>query len=140
MAQVSARTRSARLAQAYLAADAAGRASFLRTLAGFDADPAMLEAALKSVSEASDAPARAKALAKLRRALEAPRVRLLTQFTSIPEGVKFLVDMRAELMPLTRSDPALAALGEFKADTINVAELGRNQPTAQKLADRAQFK
>jgi iron(III) transport system substrate-binding protein len=37
-------------------------------------------------------------------------------------------------------NPALAALGEFKADTINVAELGRNQPTAQKLADRAQFK
>jgi malonyl-CoA decarboxylase len=110
--EVSARTRSARLAQAYLAADAAGRASFLRTLAGFDADPAMLEAALKSVSEAADAPARAKALAKLRRALEAPRVRLLTQFTSIPEGVKFLVDMRAELMALARSDPALAALDD----------------------------
>ena len=37
-------------------------------------------------------------------------------------------------------NPALAALGEFKADTINVAQLGRNQPTAQKIADRAQFK
>jgi iron(III) transport system substrate-binding protein len=37
-------------------------------------------------------------------------------------------------------NPALAALGEFKADTINVAQLGRNQSTAQKIADRAQFK
>lgn len=37
-------------------------------------------------------------------------------------------------------NPALAALGAFKADTINVAQLGRNQPTAQKIADRAQFK
>jgi len=37
-------------------------------------------------------------------------------------------------------NPALAALGAFKADTINVAQLGRNQPTAQRIADRAQFK
>ncbi|WP_439577890.1 malonyl-CoA decarboxylase [Elioraea sp.] len=110
--EVSARARSARLAQAYLAADAEGRAAFLRTLAAFDADPTMLQAALKAAAEAEDAPARAKALARLRRALEAPRVRLLTQFTSIPEGVKFLVDMRAELVRHARSDPALAALDD----------------------------
>jgi malonyl-CoA decarboxylase len=110
--EVSARARSARLARAYLAADAKGRAGFLRTLAGFDADPAVLEEALTAVSEAADAPARAQALARLRRALEAPRVRLLTQFISIPEGVKFLVDMRAELMRLTRGDPTLAALDD----------------------------
>jgi malonyl-CoA decarboxylase len=110
--EVSARARSARLAQAYLAADGEGRASFLRTLAAFDADPTVLQAALKEAAEAADAPARAKALARLRRALEAPRVRLLTQFTSIPEGVKFLVDMRAELMRHARADPALAALDD----------------------------
>lgn len=110
--EVSARARSARLGQAYLAADAEGRVAFLRTLAGFDADPTVLEAALKDAAEAEDVPARAKALARLRRALEAPRVRLLTQFISIPEGVKFLVDMRAELMRHTRGDPALAALDD----------------------------
>ncbi len=33
------------------------------------------------------------------------------------------------------SNPALAQLGKFKADTLNVAELGRNQPTAQKIFD-----
>lgn len=113
--EVSARARSARLAQAYLAADAAGRTAFLRTLAGFDADTALLQEALKAASEAADAPARAAALTRLRRALEAPRVRLLTQFTSIPEGVKFLVDMRAELMRHARTDPVLAALdGDFR--------------------------
>jgi malonyl-CoA decarboxylase len=110
--EVSARARSARLAQAYLAADADGRLAFLRTLAGFDADPALLQEALRAAAEAVDPPARAKALARLRRALEAPRVRLLTQFTSIPEGVKFLVDMRAELMRHARGDPALAALDD----------------------------
>ena len=34
----------------------------------------------------------------------------------------------------------LEALGEFKADDINVAVLGRNQQAAQRLADRAGFK
>jgi iron(III) transport system substrate-binding protein len=34
-------------------------------------------------------------------------------------------------------NPALAALGSFKADTLNVSALGRNQPAAQKLYDRA---
>nr|WP_315593138.1 Fe(3+) ABC transporter substrate-binding protein [uncultured Cupriavidus sp.] len=38
------------------------------------------------------------------------------------------------------SNPALDALGEFKADSINVAELGKYQPQAQKLLDRAGFK
>jgi iron(III) transport system substrate-binding protein len=34
-------------------------------------------------------------------------------------------------------NPALSALGDFKADTLNVSALGRNQPAAQKLYDRA---
>ncbi|WP_432259451.1 Fe(3+) ABC transporter substrate-binding protein [Cupriavidus sp. TMH.W2] len=38
------------------------------------------------------------------------------------------------------SNPALEALGTFKADSINVAELGKYQPQAQKLVDRAGFK
>jgi len=38
---------------------------------------------------------------------------------------------------VTVNNPALAALGDFKADTLNVSALGRNQPAAQKLYDRA---
>jgi iron(III) transport system substrate-binding protein len=37
----------------------------------------------------------------------------------------------------TVENPALAALGNFKADTLNVSALGRNQPAAQKVYDRA---
>ncbi|USE79410.1 Fe(3+) ABC transporter substrate-binding protein [Cupriavidus gilardii] len=37
-------------------------------------------------------------------------------------------------------NPALEAMGSFKADRINVAELGKYQPVAQKLADKAGFK
>ena len=34
-------------------------------------------------------------------------------------------------------NPALAALGSFKPDTLNVSALGQNQPAAQKMYDRA---
>lgn len=37
-------------------------------------------------------------------------------------------------------DPALAALGDFKADKINVAVYGKNQPKAQMIYDRAGWK
>ncbi len=35
---------------------------------------------------------------------------------------------------------ALAMLGKFKADSLNLAAIGRNQPIAQKIADRSGFK
>ncbi len=110
--EVSARGRSARLARAYLKADAAGRAAFLRTLASFDADLDAVDAAHGKLMAATDPGERARLLAALRQAAAAPRVRLLTQFTSIPEGVKFIVDLRAELMQLAKEDPVLQALDD----------------------------
>jgi len=38
------------------------------------------------------------------------------------------------------NNAALAALGKFKADNLNLGTIGRNQPTAQKIADRSGFK
>jgi iron(III) transport system substrate-binding protein len=38
------------------------------------------------------------------------------------------------------NNPALATLGKFKTDSLNLAEIGKNQPTAQKIADRSGFK
>jgi iron(III) transport system substrate-binding protein len=37
-------------------------------------------------------------------------------------------------------NPVLNALGDFKQDSLNVAVLGRNQPVAQKIYDRAAWK
>ncbi len=112
--EVSARNRAAKLGEAYLAADEAGRLDFLRHLASFDADPAAIAQATARLAEAPS-PA---ATAALRRALEPPRLRLLTQFTTIPDGVKFLVDLRAELLALRDADATLAssALGGLEAD------------------------
>jgi iron(III) transport system substrate-binding protein len=38
------------------------------------------------------------------------------------------------------NNPELASLGTFKADTLNISVLGRNQPIAQKIFDRVGWK
>ncbi|MEI7710749.1 MAG: malonyl-CoA decarboxylase [Rhodospirillales bacterium] len=108
--EVSARNRAAKLAQAYQGLDEAGRIDFLQVLAGFDADPAAVDKAYQGVTAAGDAMILASATATLRGALEPPRVKLLTQFTTIPDGQKFLVDLRAFLMKHRGTDKRLAAL------------------------------
>ena len=108
--EVSARNRAAKLAQAYLALDEAGRRDFLRTLSAFDSDALAVRLAMERVTLARDGEERAAAKTRLRRALEPPRVRLLTQFTTIPDGMKFLVDLRAEMLRLADGDRRIAAL------------------------------
>lgn len=108
--EVSARSRAARLAQTYLTLDHAGRGEFLRSLASFDSDHEAVAQAWARVAAATTPTERAAAKARLRRALEPPRLRLLTQFTGIPDGVKFLVDLRADLLGRMRDDPLLQAL------------------------------
>jgi malonyl-CoA decarboxylase len=108
--EVSARNRAAKLAQTYLLQDEAGRAAFLRTLAGFDSDPDAVAAAYTKVQAAKDIAERATAKAALRQALEPPRLKLLTQFTSIPDGRKFLVDLRGSLLKVRGTDKLLTAL------------------------------
>jgi malonyl-CoA decarboxylase len=46
----------------------------------------------------------------LRAALRSARIRILTQFNAIPQGVKFLVDLRADLLRYLDEDPELAPL------------------------------
>jgi malonyl-CoA decarboxylase len=108
--EVSARNRAARLAETYLSLDEPGRLELLRTLAKFDSDPQAVSDAYEAVQHAEDPAKRAIAQANLRRALEPPRLKLLTQFTTIPDGRKFLVDLRAFLRDHRKQDPLLDAL------------------------------
>ncbi|HVI50379.1 MAG TPA: malonyl-CoA decarboxylase [Candidatus Sulfotelmatobacter sp.] len=118
--EVSARARAAALGRSYLALNAEGRKRFLRILADeFGTDRVRVDAAMADVAAAADLPARFKAEQSLRQALESPRLRLLTQFNALPEGVKFLVDLRAELLPLTRADAAMAALESDLKDLLD---------------------
>ncbi len=99
--EVSARARAAALGRVYLALDQTGRQRFLKILArDFDVDHEVAAAAARALQRITGEVARREAEHTLRDALEAPRIKLLTQFNALPEGVKFLVDMRAELLPL----------------------------------------
>ncbi len=109
--EVSARARAAALGETYLALSSVGRERFLRLLAtDFDIDHAAVAAACQRLSHARGDEETRRIERALRRALEPPRLKLLTQFNALPSGVKFLVDMRAELMKLAHHDEALAAL------------------------------
>jgi malonyl-CoA decarboxylase len=109
--EVSARARAAALGQAYLALNKDGRTRFLRVLAeDFDIDHDAVDLAIKAVGHAPDSESRLRAERDLRQCLVAPRVKLLTRFNSLPQGVKFLVDLRAELTPLLENDPVLRGL------------------------------
>lgn len=108
---VSARSRAADLGQAYLSLDETGRWRFLEIVAReFDVDADAVDRAIARLQEATGPIARAAAMADLRACLVPPRVRLLTQFSSLPEGIKFLVELRAELLSMADGDPALGAL------------------------------
>ncbi|MDA1089217.1 MAG: malonyl-CoA decarboxylase [Proteobacteria bacterium] len=109
--EVSARGRAAALGHVYLALDKTGRERFLSVLANeFDIDEAAVEAATEGFRLAEGRNARRLALAVLKKALDAPRIKLLTQFNALPDGVKFLVDMRADLLAMNSDDPALNGL------------------------------
>src|SRR4051794_9404558 len=108
---VTARARAADLGRTYLALDPAGRERFLQLLAReFGVDHAEVRQRCQALIEATDPAQRAAEERALRAALEPPRITLLRQFNALPEGVKFLVDRRAELIDLGRHDALLSDL------------------------------
>jgi malonyl-CoA decarboxylase len=108
--EVSARNRAAKLAETYLSLDKDGKSRFLRTIADFDSDADAITAAYTCLQQAATPAEVAAARTSLRRALEPPRTRLLTQFTTIPDGMKFIVDLRATVLGTMKGEPHLTAL------------------------------
>jgi malonyl-CoA decarboxylase len=109
---VSARSRAANLGKAYLSLNDEGKQRFLRLLATeFDTDhEAVCEAAERLLAADDHEDSRAAAERSLSKSLMAPRVSLLTQFNALPDGVKFLVDMRSELLQRKREARELQGL------------------------------
>jgi malonyl-CoA decarboxylase len=116
--EVSARARAAVLGRSYLALNAEGRGRFLRILAEeFGTDPTRIDAAV-ALWHAAEPAWKHDAEQGLRDALESPRVRLLRQFNALPEGVKFLVDLRAEVLGRLKADPGMVALDADLRDLL----------------------
>ena len=109
--EVSARNRAARLGETYLGLDDAGRHEFLRSIAlDFGPEPAKVDAAHRAYQTAVGTPGQWDAEADLRAALRSSRIRILTQFNALPQGVKFLVDLRTDLLRCLDKDEELAVL------------------------------
>jgi len=138
--EVSARQRAARLAETYLRLPEAGRHDFLRLLAlEFGPEPKRVAAAHAAWQAAIGTPAQWDAEAELRAAMRSARIRILTQFNALPQGVKFLVDLRAELLRFLEKDPELAALDRelearltawFDVGFLELARITWNSPAA----------
>ncbi|HQQ64147.1 MAG TPA: malonyl-CoA decarboxylase [Pseudomonadales bacterium] len=113
--EFAARAQAAHIGHAYMSLNQQGRLRFLRLLAtDFDADAKAIQQAINAYSKAGPADNLPKLRHKLSRALVAPRVQLLTLFNALPEGIKFLVDMRGELLEMGADKDA--DLGEVERD------------------------
>ena len=118
--EVSARARAADLGRLYLTLDGHGRIRFLQLLAReFGIDPAAVDAAIAAWTTAGDDPARERAERRLRRELEPPRQKLLRQFNILPNGIKFLVDMRGDILQLIKDAPELKPLDRDLRDLLS---------------------
>jgi malonyl-CoA decarboxylase len=76
----------------------------------FGPDPKKITAAREQYEAAQGTPEEGAAEIRLRKALVSPRTRLLQRFAAFPEGMRFLVDLRAELLPQLKSDKRLLPL------------------------------
>ncbi|HRP96273.1 MAG TPA: malonyl-CoA decarboxylase [Rhodocyclaceae bacterium] len=138
--EVSTRQRAASLAHTYLELDDAGRHAFLRMIAlEFGPDPARIASAHEAYQAAVGTPQQWDAEAQLRAAMRSSRIRILTQFNAIPQGVKFLVDLRTDLLRFLDEDAELKALDRelearltawFDVGFLELARLTWNSPAA----------
>ena len=117
--EVTARARAAELGHAYLSLSEQGRLRFFRLLAAeFGVDQGALDGAIADLRGANNGTSRAEAEYGLRHALQPARFRLFRQFNGLCHGVKFLVDLRADLMRLARTDPNLRPLDSELRDLL----------------------
>lgn len=97
--ELTARRNTIDLGGTYLNLSDKGKKAFLTILASsFDIDREQLAHKIKQVQSANTLEQSLSAERELRDVLRSPRMRILRQFNGLPEGIKFLVDMRADLL------------------------------------------
>jgi len=117
--EVSARQRAAALGEAYLGLNWDGRKRFIKILAeDFGTDRDVVGQAIYNFQNAEDEDTRRGYEIELRRNLDPARMTLLRQFNALPQGVKFLVDLRAELLKMVREDPSLKVVERDLKDLL----------------------
>ena len=76
----------------------------------FGPDPKKIKSAREHYELSQGTAEEGAAEIRLRRALVSPRARLLQRFAAFPAGMRFLVDLRAELLPHLKADKRLLPL------------------------------
>ena len=90
-----------------------GRKRFLACLARhYDVDNEAINAAIVDRQASTTETETRLAEQRLREALIPRRVRLLSQFNGLSQGVKFLIDLRVELMQWAQQEPEFLALDD----------------------------
>ncbi len=109
--EVSARERAEKIATIYRDAGLPQRTAILDLITHeFAPNRDELESAITAIRAAVNDAELSQAEARLRVALNSPRAKFLAQFNLLPEGVKFLVDLRADLLAALPRAPALEVL------------------------------
>jgi len=111
--EVTARARAAELGQAYLDLNDEGRTKFLKV---FSTDYGVNHDKVRTTAEALftdlSPEERTEVEESLRAALTPKYMTLLTQFNALPQGIKFLVDLRSDVMRLSKENPELKPIDE----------------------------
>jgi len=137
---VSARARTVELGTLYLHLSEEGRETFHDILShDFDIDRQLLQEKIRKLEEAKSQKEAIDAEISLKKALSPPRIILLKQFSSLPNGLKLLIDMRANLLSRVKEDQRLYKLSLdikeilgawFDIGLLDLQEITWNSPAA----------
>ena len=111
--ELSARKRAAELVEVYATLSDDGKRVFFEMLLDrYGPDHDEVAAAIARLQQSAEPRATRAAALALRRTLESPSRRIFTHFNALHDGVKFLVDLRGDLLRLALRDPALSTLDD----------------------------
>ncbi len=137
---VSARARTVELGTLYLQLSDEGKETFHDILAhDFDIDRQLLAEKISKLEEAQSQTEAINAEIDLKKELSPPRIILLKQFSSLPNGLKLLIDMRATLLSKVKEDHRLYKLSAdikeilgswFDIGLLDLQEITWNSPAA----------
>ncbi|MEP6970704.1 MAG: malonyl-CoA decarboxylase [Betaproteobacteria bacterium] len=111
ISEVEAGRRASEIARWYTQAPVPERLDCLRLISErFAHDREVVQAAQAQYEASQGSAEHGQAEIALRQALESPRARLLQRFAGFPQGMRFLVNLRAELLPLLRTEKWLVPI------------------------------
>ena len=134
------KSRVVHLGLIYLNCSSKGKAKFLRILArDFDIDTDLLDERIKNLRESKTEEEKIQSELQLRDSLIPPRVKLLQQLITLPNGFIFLKDMRRDLLPLRKKIPRLKKLDSdiknilktfFDINLLDLRQITWNSPAS----------